>query len=332
MSESQIIFIEGDLIPSIEMVIKEESKRDYGVKFESWECSSTQEVAGYWPCKLNNDCDSGFEFSLEVLEESDIDDFEVDKNILKNKTHYVELTYRDQYEYKCAIALSAIFCKHCNGITFNENNELKIISKNSVKWAKKILKSNIATIKQYETIHIYGRNSKFERELNEIIGKEIKEVIFLGVYAGGICITFESGCSLFSSAWKYIGLNKLIDATKYRKIYENEMEYKHKINLFSRSSELTIEEETNLNEYEKNIELAFESDEKEINKFKKEILNWPDKLTISDIKWDTKDKIAIFLNEVEESMIELIVIGELQEIKFKTSGEYEYHIHKSHNK
>lgn len=325
MSESQIVFIEGASLPAIEKIQKEAQSRKYEIDIEFWDVDCLSEVEGYWPCKVLGN-DSGVEFFIGKLEKEDIESFEIEEELVKGKTHYVEMAFRDEDEYRVAAVLSSIFCKLCNGIAFDENYHLRITPKNAVRWAKKILNKGFNAGNKGGTkdlwINVVGSSAVLENDLSQLVGKELTNITFTGVWAGGISLLFQGGYSFYSNSWRMVSRgNRVFDVSKYRKARKEEMKYWESIDLFNPGES----EKEILGQYEAANDAAIKEDEKTTEEAKKELAYWPDTVTISSVNWNNNDKISIRFNEIDGGF-DLLVIGELTDISFRTPNKREFHL------
>lgn len=136
MSETMIAFIRSENIPSINQLRNRLSEE--GLELESWDdegLENLEDVEGFWPGKLKGD-DAGFEFGLNEVDDEDLESWEIDKTKLEGRDLVVELSFYEELDVAAAILCLAVLCYECDGLTFDNDEELTINADNCMKWGR----------------------------------------------------------------------------------------------------------------------------------------------------------------------------------------------------
>ncbi|MEI4550390.1 hypothetical protein [Pseudoalteromonas spongiae] len=136
MSDSMIVFIRSSKIPSIDELRREVASE--GLELESWDEESLQDIEGFWPGTIKGQ-EAGFEFMLDEIDDEDLEDWGVDKDQLDGRDYMVDLTFRTEMDLAASAICASFFCKTCDGLTFDDDEELTINSSNCSQWASTML-------------------------------------------------------------------------------------------------------------------------------------------------------------------------------------------------
>ena len=131
MSDSIIIFIRSNNIPEIDL-LREALKND-GLELESWDESSIKDIEGFWPGRYKGK-EAGFEFMLDEVDDEDLDDWGIEKEQLDGRDFMLDLAFYTELDVVASALCAAYFCKTCDGITFDDDEELTINAQNCDEW------------------------------------------------------------------------------------------------------------------------------------------------------------------------------------------------------
>lgn len=137
MSDAMQVFLESDDIPDLSVVMQ--SMRDEGLVLEEWdEADSLNDIEGFWPGKYKGK-EAGFEFCIDDVDDDDLEAWEVDRSELEGRDVMIELCYSTDQDLVATVLFISFICESCNGITFNEHDELAITSANAKRWKNESL-------------------------------------------------------------------------------------------------------------------------------------------------------------------------------------------------
>ncbi|MFP3976790.1 hypothetical protein [Marinobacter sp. KMM 10035] len=137
MSDALQVFLKSDLVPGLNNAVLRLQEK--GLELEEWEkASSLTDVDGFWPGKLNGE-DAGFEFSIEEVDDDDLEAWDVERSQLEGRDLMMELCYYTEMDLAAAVLFISFICESCNGITFDENDELTVTAANSKQWREALL-------------------------------------------------------------------------------------------------------------------------------------------------------------------------------------------------
>lgn len=131
MSDSLTVFIRSDHLPTIDEL--RNAMKNYGLELETWEVDSLQDIVGYWPGVYKNE-EAGFEFILEKLDDDDLESLDVGTEELEGRDFVLDLAFRTELDLTASALCAVYFCKKCDGITFDDNEELTVNSTNCDDW------------------------------------------------------------------------------------------------------------------------------------------------------------------------------------------------------
>ncbi len=293
MSDSINIQIAGNKLPANKEFSREILRQNFPLVL----CDTVldfQNTAGYYPLTLNNE-ETGVEIYYSELE---------DKCSLSNTslTHLIELTYRNINEFKAAAILASVLCHLCDGVVYSDDLEVSL--DNSREWASEIYELDAAGsyLQELESIEVSGKKNHVFSELKLLLGQTIKTINILGVWAGGIHLSFGNKLSISASAWAIeLGSERTIDVTHYKRL---------RAKFFKSPSTFDDSEDENaINKDEKNISLA----KNEFSKLKD--------AKISNIDWLDSGVIELYLSADSNLSIKLYSFDKFSEIQFCTSDK-----------
>lgn len=71
---------------------------------------------------------------LGEVDDEDLESWGIEKEQLEGRSHMVELAFRSELEVTASALCAAYFCKICDGITFDDDDELTVNSSNCDEW------------------------------------------------------------------------------------------------------------------------------------------------------------------------------------------------------
>lgn len=137
MSDALQVFLKSDLVPAINETILR--MRENGVELEDWDnADSLNDIEGFWPGKLKGE-DAGFEFSIDQVDDDDLEAWGVERNQMEGRDLMMELCYYTEKDLVASVLFVSFICESCDGITFDENDELTVTAANSKQWREELL-------------------------------------------------------------------------------------------------------------------------------------------------------------------------------------------------
>lgn len=137
MSDSVLVFIRGSKLTTIDEL--REAVSTNGLELESWEEDSLRDIEGFWPGIIQGR-EAGFEFMVDEIDTDDLDDWGVSLDELDGRDLVVDLAYRTEMDIAATAICASFFCERCDGLTFDDDEELLINSSNCSAWSNKLLK------------------------------------------------------------------------------------------------------------------------------------------------------------------------------------------------
>jgi len=132
MAESMFVFVESSQLPTVRALRKKVSLM--GLELEEWE-EELRAIEGFWPGKLRGQ-EVGFEFCIDKLQKEDKDELALNTNELNGRDYMIELSFYNELDVEAAVICVVALCQLSDGISFNENEELKVNRNNALEWAK----------------------------------------------------------------------------------------------------------------------------------------------------------------------------------------------------
>lgn len=139
MSDSMIIFTRGNNLPNIEQL--RQTLKSKGLELESWADEgflTLEEIEGFWPGIYKGE-EAGFEFFISEVDDEDLDNWDVDKLTLEGRDYCIELAFYDELDIVAAALCAVELCLQCDGITFDDEEELTINKSNCEAWARNLV-------------------------------------------------------------------------------------------------------------------------------------------------------------------------------------------------
>ncbi len=139
MSDSIIIFVRSQKLPSVNQLRTAVS--ELGLTLESWEeegIDKLEEIVGFWPGEIKGE-EAGFELCAGEVDDDDLEGWEVDKASLEGRDFMFDLAFRTELDVKASAITAAVLCKMCDGLTFDDDEELTINAENCMAWADRLL-------------------------------------------------------------------------------------------------------------------------------------------------------------------------------------------------
>lgn len=139
MSDSMIVFVRSGKLPNVNGLRSAVS--ELGLTLESWDeegIDKLEDIEGFWPGEIKGE-EAGFEFYAGEVDDEDLEDWEVDKDSLEGRDFMVDLAFSTELDVKASAITAAILCKMCDGLTFDDDEELTINAGNCMDWANNIL-------------------------------------------------------------------------------------------------------------------------------------------------------------------------------------------------
>jgi|GEM_PF-2430838 hypothetical protein len=137
MSDALQVFLKDDFVPSLNDAILYLRKK--GLELEEWEDAlSLNNIDGFWPGKYKGE-DAGFEFCIGEVDDDDLDAWDVERSQLEDRDVMMELCYYTEQDLVAAVLFISFICESCDGITFDENDELTVTAANSKQWREELL-------------------------------------------------------------------------------------------------------------------------------------------------------------------------------------------------
>lgn len=137
MSDALQIFLKGGFTPNLNDVTLHLQEK--GLELETWEkASSLNDIDGFWPGKFKGE-EVGFEFYIGEVDDDDLDAWDVQRSQLDGRDVMMELCYYTEKDLIAAIWFISFICESCDGITFDDNDELTVTAANSKQWREELL-------------------------------------------------------------------------------------------------------------------------------------------------------------------------------------------------
>jgi hypothetical protein len=141
MSDEMHVFIEKKNIPQLND-IKQYSKKK-GLELEDFEgVTLLQDIDGFWPGTFQGE-EAGFEFSIDAIDDEDLESWDISKSQLEKRDLMIELSYYTEEDLAAAAIFTSFICQYCDGITFDDNDELTITSTHAQAWESAMLEEII---------------------------------------------------------------------------------------------------------------------------------------------------------------------------------------------
>lgn len=137
MSDALQVFLKSNLVPGLSDVVL--NLRKSGLELEEWEnASSLNDIDGFWPGKYKGE-EAGFEFGIGEVDDDDLEAWDVERSQLEGRDVMIELCYHTEKDLIAAVLFISFICESCDGITFDEDDELTITAANSKQWREELL-------------------------------------------------------------------------------------------------------------------------------------------------------------------------------------------------
>jgi hypothetical protein len=136
MSDSILVFVRCEKLPSVNQLRLTLSA--LGLELKTWEKEKLEEIEGFWPGSYKGE-EAGFEFYVGQVEDEDLENWDVDRQELEECDYVVELCFYTEMDVLAATLCASALCKACDGLTFDNDEELSINSSNCEVWANRVI-------------------------------------------------------------------------------------------------------------------------------------------------------------------------------------------------